>query len=401
MKTALADHDNALGLVRRLPAAMENFREMLLANLVMIGEIPAPTFGESQRIEFLKQRFDECGLFSCSTDEVGNGVGILPGVGGPPRPSILVWAHADTPFSENINHSLCIQPDRVIGPGVADNSLGLAVLATLPTLLERLEIRLQSDLVLMGASRTLGRGNLEGLRFFLANNKLPLTAAVSVEGVYFGRLNYASLASLDGEIVCRVQKQDVPNNHSQGAIIILSGVIDRLRTMSVPSDEEVMTMAAPETTLILGSVEGGTSFKQPAREALLRFQVLSESDEALARVERRIRNIVEQVSSEMGATISFEVIARTNFGGLDREHPVVLQTRRIIAALGTQPLTERYSSSVSSFVEQGIPAVTVGITTGQNLNEPDEEVAIEPMLKGVAQLVGTLLAIDGGCCDRH
>jgi tripeptide aminopeptidase len=228
--------------------------------------------------------------------------------------------------------------------------------------------------------------------------------------VYFGRLNYASLASLDGEIVCRAQKQDVTNGHSQGAIIILSGVIDRLRTMPVPSDEEVtiavpsdeeVTIAVPETTLILGSVEGGTSFKQPAREALLRFQVLSESDEALARVERRIRTIVEQVSREMGATISFEVIARTNSGGLDREHPVVLQTRRIIAALGTQPLKERYSSSVSSFVEQGIPAVTVGITTGQNLNEPDEEVAIEPMLKGVAQLMGTLLAIDGGCCDRH
>jgi tripeptide aminopeptidase len=400
MKPALADHDNALGLVRRLPAAMENFREMLLANLVMIGEIPAPTFGESQRIEFLKQRFDECGLFSCSTDEVGNGVAILPGVGAAPRQSILVWAHADTPFSETVNHSLSIRPDRVIGPGVADNSLGLAVLATLPTLLERLDIRLQSDLVLMGASRTLGRGNLEGLRFFLANNKLPLTAAVSVEGVYFGRLNYASLASLDGEIVCRVQKQEDPNNHSQGAIIILSAVIDRLRTMPVPSDEEV-AMAAPETTLILGSVEGGTSFKHPAREALLRFQVLSESDEALAGVEQRIRNIVEQVSRETGATINFEVIARTNSGGLDREHPVVLQTRRIIAALGTQPLKERYSSSVSSFVEQGIPAVTVGITTGQNLNEPDEEVAIEPMLKGVAQLMGTLLAIDGGCCDRH
>ena len=400
MKPAVAHQDDALGLVRRLPAAMENFREMLLANLVMIGEIPAPTFGESRRIEFLKQRFNECGLSSCSTDEVGNGVGILPGVGGPQRQSILVWAHADTPFSENVNHSLSIHQGRVIGPGVADNSLGLAVLATLPTLLERLDIRLQSDLVLMGASRSLGRGNLEGLRFFLTNNKLPLTAAVSVEGVHFGRLNYASLASLDGEIVCGVRKLDVTNGQSQGAIIILNRVIDRLLTMPVPGDEEV-SMAAPETTLILGSVEGGTSFKKPARDALLRFQVLSESDAALARVEQRIRDIVEHVTRETGATVNFEVIARTNYGGLDREHPVVLQSRRIITALGTQPLKERYSSSVSSFVEQDVPAVTVGISTGQNLNEPDEEVAIEPMLKGVAQLVGILLAIDGGCCDRH
>ena len=30
--------------------------EILLANLIMIGEIPAPTFQEEQRIEFLKNR---------------------------------------------------------------------------------------------------------------------------------------------------------------------------------------------------------------------------------------------------------------------------------------------------------------------------------------------------------
>ena len=57
------------------------------------------------------------------------------------------------------------------------------------------------------------------------------------------------------------------------------------------------------------------------------------------------------------------------------------------------------SSVVSSITERDIPAITLGISTATNLNEPDETVSIPPMLKGFAQVIGVLLAIDGGYCD--
>jgi len=392
MNSTLLDQEETLALVRCLPTALEPFREMLLANLVMIGEVPAPTFGEDRRIEFLQQRFTEGGLQNCSADEVGNGFGILPGrVDGR---SILVVAHADTPFSAKVNHELAVTPARVIGPGVADNSLGLAVLATLPTVLERLDIHLRSDLVLMGAARSLGRGDLGGLRFFLANNELPLAAAVSVEGVQLGRLNYASLASLSGEITCKASTDALGSGEGpQGAIIILNAVIDRLFGLPLAGE--------PGTELVLGSVEGGTSFKTPARSAVLRFEVRGESDEVLADIEHSITSIVEEVAVEYRAAVNFEVIARSRSGGLDPDHLLVLQCRRIMAALGIQPLSQPYSSAISSLVERDIPGVTIGITDGYDINEPHECVAIEPILRGLAQLIGVLLAIDGGCCDGH
>ncbi len=67
-----------LSRVRGLVMELEPYREMLLANTVMISEIPAPTFDERDRIAFLEQRFTESGLHSTSIDECGNGVGILP-----------------------------------------------------------------------------------------------------------------------------------------------------------------------------------------------------------------------------------------------------------------------------------------------------------------------------------
>jgi hypothetical protein len=57
----------------------EDLKEILLANLVMAGEIPAPTFHEDERIEFLMNRFKEAEITKNSVDEVGNGIGILEG----------------------------------------------------------------------------------------------------------------------------------------------------------------------------------------------------------------------------------------------------------------------------------------------------------------------------------
>ena len=391
MKEALAQHDDSLGLVRRLPGMLDGFRDMLLANLVMLGEIPAPSFGERGRIQFLNQRFTECGLRNSSTDESGNGLAILPGTNQGNR-SILLMAHADTPFPESVQHTISVDTGLVSGPGVADNGLGLAVLATLPTILERLDIQLLSDLVLMGAVKSLGRGNMQGLRFFLDNTELPISAGISIEGVEVGRLNYISPALLGGEITCKAHSNvELKGDNTSCVIAMLNEVISRLRHIPVSEDAS--------TTLVLGALEGGTSYKTPARSAMLRFQVRDNSGQAMADIEQQIRDIVDELSASGNVSVNFEVIARTSAGGLEAEHPLVIQARRIITSLGIQPHTDPFSTSVSNFTEKGIPSITIGISRGQHLNEYDEAVAIDPIMKGVAQLIGVLLAIDGGCCD--
>ena len=52
-------------IIAGLPAArdkLQEIREILVANTVMISEIPAPTFDEKERIEFIGNRFQEFGL---------------------------------------------------------------------------------------------------------------------------------------------------------------------------------------------------------------------------------------------------------------------------------------------------------------------------------------------------
>ena len=220
-----------LSALPRFREAARAIREMILANLAMLGEIPAPTFGEEKRQQLLEQRLGECGLQNCSTDEVGNVLGILPGQGPEEAggQNILIVAHSDTVFSDKVDHTIMIGADRATGPGVGDNSLGLAILASLPTILERLELRLKCNLLLMGTSRSLGRGNLEGLRFFLANNTMPIKAGVCIEGVQLGRLSFASIGTARGEILCQVPEEyDWTRFGTKSAIVTLNEVINVL-----------------------------------------------------------------------------------------------------------------------------------------------------------------------------
>ncbi len=381
------DLDKILTRVHGLAGELEPFREMLLANVVMISEIPAPTFGEQERISFLQQRFTESGLDTTSIDEIGNGVGILSGTGG--EQTILLTAHADTPFLISENHSCTLQTDRILGAGVADNSLGLAVLVTLPTILEGLNIRLKSDLLFLGATASLEQGNQRGLRFFLANTNRVLAAGISIEGAPLGRLHYRSMASLGGMISCHVSRKV-----SQiSAIEILNRIINRLGAIELPEQTH--------TGLVFGEISGGASYKIPARNAQLTFQLRSDDDQTVIDIRNQINAIVDDEAREKGVSCHLEAIARTRAGGLESDHTLVVLTRKIMSALGVASRESIYSAIISGYVEQELPAICLGITDGDNINYPDEYVEIEPILTGVAQLIGVLMAIDGGCCAQY
>ena len=374
-----------------LENSVKEQKEMLLANLVMMGEIPAPTFKEDERINFLIDRFKEADLQENSIDEVGNGIGVLKGDGG--DENILVVAHADTVFDKKTDHTIQVQKDIVSGPGVADNSLGLSTVATLPTLLERLDIKLKNNLILMGATRSLGRGNLEGLRSFLSNYDQPIKAGVGLEGVELGRLSHTSIGMKRGEIHCQVPEEYNWSRFGNGsAILTLNEVINKINNIRLPQ--------RPRTSIIMGSISGGSSFNTTALNATLRFEIRSESSEQVQSIHQNFEEIVSEVSSKSGDTIELDIFAQREPGGIPYTHPLVRNTRKILNKLDLEPRPGPSTSELSTFIDRDIPAVTLGLTEGDHIHEINESIKIEPMYKGIAQTIATLKAIDGGYCEE-
>ena len=56
------DINSILDLIPAHREALRPLREILLTNAMMLGELPAPTFGEQKRVAFLGNRFIEAGL---------------------------------------------------------------------------------------------------------------------------------------------------------------------------------------------------------------------------------------------------------------------------------------------------------------------------------------------------
>ena len=394
----MAANDNApksINPIERISPRIEQLKEskeILLANAVMLGEIPAPTFAEEDRIQFLANRFTEEGLQNISIDEAGNAMGILPGQKG--DHTILVVAHADTPFDAASDHAMFVTENRIIGPGIADNSLGLAAMASLPPILDRLDLKFDDDLLLLGVSKSLGQGDLEGLRFFLDNQPRPLRAALCLEGERLGRLSYNSLGTLRGAIELELPEgYDLSDFGALGAVGHLSEIAHRIQGIPIPR--------IPRTSIILGSLRTGATFNRVAKSGVLRFEATSEDNAQVEAIKDAIDEIVDEVHTSTGADVELKIVARRNPGGLNYSHPMVKTLREILESLEVNPKAQPSSGDLSALADQGIPAVTLGLTKADNLQEPDESVQIEPIYSGLAQVIALLEAIDQGVCDEE
>ncbi len=153
----------------KLPAFVDNIKsikETIIANIVLIGQVPSPTFKEKRRTSVFMERLAEFQVDECSTDGYRNPIGIIRGTS-ETKPPILVVAHLDTIFGTDIDHYYTIKENSIAGVGIMDNSVGIGVLVSLPEIFRKLNLRFESDIVLAGVIQSTGKGNLRGIRHLL------------------------------------------------------------------------------------------------------------------------------------------------------------------------------------------------------------------------------------------
>jgi len=388
------DRETALSvLLDQIPERIKKIsekRDSFLTDTVLLGEIPSPTYGEDERIRAVVDRFRENGLSAPGIDEFGNASAHLPGTEG--QSSILVMAHADSVFSREVRHEIQVGSGHMSGPGIADNALGLAAMIALPRLLDDLGIRLRDDLILVANSRSLGRANLEGASGFLETMSLPARAGICVEGSTLGRLSYSGLGTLRGEITLQVPSDyDWKRFGASGAISHVTGLIKQIREIPIPKE--------PKTQLVFGGLRCGSSFNTSPKQGTLRFEITSEDDDIIGQMEDQLNEICEQFSAETGTLVSMEVVAKRQNCSIPFTHPLVKTTRSIMQEAGITPKVDPSTGDLNALILSGLPAVTLGLTTVENLREINETVQLDPLYAGMTQLVSLIQAIDQGICD--
>jgi len=364
--------------------ALKSVREILFANVVMAGEIPAPTGDEWRLTRFLSDRFTESGLDNIANDEAGNVAGVLSGKSA--TRNLLVAAHLDKIWSQNDDHTVSVGVGEMSGRGVADNSLGIAALASLPLILQTLDIKLESNLILLGTSRSFGRGNIGGMRFFLENSEREIESALCLEGISLGRVSYTSLGMARGEISAVSKRAD---ESADGVVGVLADCVDVL--LKIDRRER------PAATILVGGINAGSGFNVPPLFGTIRFEIRSESASKVAALEKEIIRTVGGLLSEKDVSVGVEMVAHRNPGRLRPDHELVKSAESTLAELGVETHDEPSISELAALLEQKIPALTLGITEGGHRHSPQESIVLEPIFDGLAQVVSVLNFMDKEC----
>lgn len=364
---------------------LQSHHELVLANALLLGEFPSPSGGEQDRINFLADRFAT--LQDVSIDEQGNLQAIIPGKN--PNFNVLIAAHADTLLTVKADQRLTINvgPESITGPGMADNTIGLATLATIPDLLKKLGIQPEANMILLAHTKSQNSHDLAGLRFFLDNFQRPIHAGLVLEGITLGRLNHTCLGMVQADIICRVHQEPGTRwEAAENAMIIMHRIIRRILEIPIPQE--------PRTSVILGSLHAGKTFNRPPELARLKLEIRSEEPGKAREIRYQIADILDEISSETASDCSITFPALRKPGGIPFNHPLVIAAREVQDGLGLKTTTGPSYSDLSILIEHDIPALTLGLTTATNLNEADETVALPPLSTGLAQVLGILGKID-------
>jgi metal-dependent amidase/aminoacylase/carboxypeptidase family protein len=213
-----------------------------------------------------------------------------------------------------------------------------------------------------------------------------------LEGVELGRLNYFSDGMIRGEIVCSIpEEKGVMYKFTPNAILILNEVINEILNLRLSQ--------RPRARIVIGKINGGANHGKIAYDATLGFEIRSDSYKMVKSIYSDLKDIVDGIAHENEVGLDMKTISNLKAARLKFNHPLVKNTVEILKALGIKPVSKSTESALSIFLARKIPTVTLGITHGENAYTNSATMEIEPMFKGIAQILGVLKAIDSGICD--
>ena len=376
-------------------AACASFHErldLILDQIVAIQQIPAPTFDEERRARYVEERFQSLGLIDVSRDALNNVYGRAPG-NDPARRPLVISAHLDTVFPAGTDLTTRREGALYYGPGIGDNSAGVAGLLVVAGALREFGLAHAADIHFVANVGEEGLGDLRGMRAVVDRFGGAATYVV-VEGGLYGQLTHQAI----GVRRYRVEVT-APGGHSWGsfgapsAIHVLGHLIAAIDGLSVPPE--------PKTTYNVGIIEGGLSINTIAAAARLWLDLRSESPEALERLVEHVHAIVREMSDRYaargdGVGIDLIEVGNRPAGNIPRRSPIVAAAEAALRAVGCADVRYIVSSTDANIpLSRGYQAVCLGLTHSTNCHRTDEYIDVTHLPAGLGQLLLVTLAAAG------
>jgi len=343
--------------------------ELQLESLLRrICETPAPTFEEEARGRLLVELLREAGL-EPTQDKVGNVTANLPGGSGP---RVLVAAHLDTVFSADTDVRVREAPNRLLAPGIGDNSASLAVMVHYAHLATGTNVP-RPRVTLAATVGEEGLGDLYGVRELVKAKGEQTDLFIALDG-HLGTIVDKSVGSKRFEVTLTAA-----GGHSWGdypspsAVHALGDAVHALTRITTPKE--------PRSSLNVGEVAGGTSVNAIAQEARFNLDLRSLDANTLAGLETEALKRIKQVARRHDAKVQIEQVGDRPAAKSDNK-ALVAAARAALKEVGEDARTAASSTDANAAMAAGIPAISFGVYRGGDAHRLSEWLEPASLLTG-------------------
>ncbi|MBL8090461.1 MAG: M20/M25/M40 family metallo-hydrolase [Anaerolineales bacterium] len=356
----------------------------LLDLAIQIQQIPAPTFEEKMRGEFVRDMFEKENLKDVSIDAIGNVYARMVGKNKTTKP-LVVTAHLDTVFPRGTQLQVREEAGKVIAPGIGDNSLGVASLFGIIWSLKKSSAgdggksMLKHDVWFVANVGEEGLGDLCGMKEVVKKFGNDVIGYLVLEGLALGHVYHKAIGVKRYRITAKTAGGHSWSDYgSPSAVHELANVITRLTALRLPKE--------PRTTMNVGVIQGGTGVNVLASEAKCELDLRSEDPKTLTKLIHQVEEILIH-ADRAGVKIMAEVIGERPAGEISSEHDFIKLAARCVEEQDVRVTLTSGSTDANIPLSQNIPAVVLGITTGGGAHTVNEYLDIEPIEKGMSSVI--------------
>lgn len=351
---------------------------------VQIQQIPAPTFAEGPRGEFVRDLFLKENLKDVSMDSLGNIYARLPGQQKKARP-LIVSAHLDTVFPISTSLQVRKEAGKIVAPGIGDNSLGVAALFGILWLLRERKVTLKHDVWFVANVGEEGLGDLRGMREVVerfgpsTGSGRGVIGYLVLEGLALGHVYHRAIGVRRYRVTAKTAGGHSWSDYGKpSAVHELANLITQLTSMRLPRE--------PRTTLNVGTIGGGTGINVLASEARCELDLRSEDPKTLSKLIREVEDLFKHADRPGVKTLA-EIIGERPAGEIPADHPLVQLALTCVREQGLDATLTAGSTDANIPLSAGIPAVVMGISTGGGAHTLQEFMDVDPVGKGLESVV--------------
>ena len=360
---------------------MQNIFERIVDLAIQIQQIPAPTFKEATRGEFVLKLFESEGLQNVMSDEAGNVYGrwtVDEGRRTDAKP-LVISAHLDTVFPLEMDLNIKREGNKVYGIGLGDNSLGVAALFGLLWMLREQKIELGGDVWFVANVGEEGLGDLYGMKAVVDRFGANVLAYLVLEGMAFGHVYHKAVGVKRYRVTAKTRGGHSWSDYGQpSAVLELMRLIGKMTSLKLPS--------RPRTTMNVGKIHGGTSINVIPAEAWLELDLRSEGPNELADLVKRVEILIES-ANKPGVSVDAKVIGDRPAGELSLNHPLIKLAQACLWEQGMNAVLTSGSTDANIPLSKGYPALVLGVSTGGGAHTKNEFINTEFVGQGMEQLV--------------